>query len=57
MFEKLDKVSMKVNLFKSYFLQKEIDNLGYHLTQDGIAPQTKKWKRYAEFYHQKQSAN
>ena len=56
-FNKLDKVGMKVNLFKSYFLQKEIDYLGYHLIQDSIAPQTKKWKQYTEFYCQKQSTN
>jgi len=39
---RLEKVGFKVNLRKSFFMQKELDYLGYTLTPNGIRPQTKK---------------
>jgi hypothetical protein len=38
----LEKVGFKVNLRKSFSMQKELDYLGYILTPNGIRPQTKK---------------
>ena len=39
---RLENVGFAVNLRKSFFMQKELDYLGYTLTPDGIRPQTKK---------------
>jgi RNase H-like domain found in reverse transcriptase/Reverse transcriptase (RNA-dependent DNA polymerase)/Integrase zinc binding domain len=39
---RLENVGFAVNLRKSFFMQKELDYLGYTLTPNGIRPQTKK---------------
>jgi hypothetical protein len=40
--ERLETAGFKANLRKSFFMQKEVDYLGYRLTDNGIGPQEKK---------------
>ena len=39
---RLEKAGFKANLRKSFFMQQEVDYLGYRLTSNGIGPQPKK---------------
>jgi hypothetical protein len=39
---RLQKAGFKANLRKSFFMQQEVDYLGYRLTSNGIGPQPKK---------------
>ena len=41
---KLDKTGLKVNMNKSYFVQQELEHLGYWITQQRIMPLAKKWQ-------------
>lgn len=43
--KRLERAGFAVNLRKSFFMQRELEYLGYLLTPDGIRPQPKKWKR------------
>ena len=47
-FERIDKAGLKVNPDKSFFGKKEIEYLGYWVTQNGIQPQVKKVKSILE---------
>ena len=39
---RLEKMDFRANLRKSFFMQKEIEYLGFSLTTDGVKPQKKK---------------
>ena len=45
---RLEKVDFRANLRKSFFMQKEIEYLGFSLTTDGVKPQKKRWKQCKE---------